>query len=107
MSMREALRKLTMMARTSGGVSGPDPALMAACEEAEAALSAPDETAELREALRHCLAFIKSCADMAYDGKVVDGDGGVYDPEFTDIELVPDGSYKMSHADAALSRAKP
>ena len=35
----EALRKLTMMARTSGGTSGPDDDLMRACEAAEAAIA--------------------------------------------------------------------
>lgn len=34
-----ALRKLTMMARTSGGIAGPDPMLMDACDEAEALIS--------------------------------------------------------------------
>lgn len=34
-----ALRKLTMMARTSGGTAGSDEALMAACDEAEAAIA--------------------------------------------------------------------
>jgi hypothetical protein len=35
----EALRPLTMMARTSGGTPGPDAGLMAACEAAEAAIA--------------------------------------------------------------------
>lgn len=35
----EALLKLTMMARTSGGTLGPDKALMEACEVAEAAIN--------------------------------------------------------------------
>ena len=38
-ALREALRKLTFAARTSGGTAGPDAALMAACDEAEAALA--------------------------------------------------------------------
>ncbi|MCB0541864.1 MAG: hypothetical protein KDC70_00015 [Saprospiraceae bacterium] len=42
-----ALKKLTMMARTSGGTAGPDAGLMEACAEAEAAISKaepkPDE----------------------------------------------------------------
>lgn len=37
----ELLAHLTFMARSSGGVAGPDAALMAACEEAETFL-APD-----------------------------------------------------------------
>lgn len=36
----KALAKITMYARTSGGTAGPDPDLMAACEEAEEAIAA-------------------------------------------------------------------
>ena len=38
---REALRKLTFMARTSGGTPGPDEGLQTACAEAETLLSKP------------------------------------------------------------------
>lgn len=38
---REALRALVFAARTSGGTAGPDEALMAACERAEAILIHP------------------------------------------------------------------
>lgn len=37
--MLAALRKLTLMARSSGGTAGPDSALMAACETAEAVIA--------------------------------------------------------------------
>lgn len=37
--LRDALRKLVVAARTSGGVAGRDEALCAACDEAEAVLS--------------------------------------------------------------------
>ena len=40
--LRAALRKLTFMARTSGGVGGRDEALCAACDEAEAILERPE-----------------------------------------------------------------
>lgn len=36
----EALQKLTFVARTSGGTAGRDEDLVAACEQAEAALTA-------------------------------------------------------------------
>lgn len=39
-ALRQALRNLTFMARTSGGTAGADLGLMAACEEAEACLAA-------------------------------------------------------------------
>lgn len=42
----EALKKLTMMARTSGGTAGPDAGLMQACEEAEAAIAKATGPAE-------------------------------------------------------------
>lgn len=35
----DALKKLTMMARTSGGTAGPDTELMAACEHAESIIA--------------------------------------------------------------------
>lgn len=38
---RETLRKLTFMARTSGGTPGPDEGLQTACAEAETLLSKP------------------------------------------------------------------
>ena len=38
---RETLRKLTFMARTSGGTPGPDEGLQTACAEAETLLSTP------------------------------------------------------------------
>lgn len=38
--LREALKNLTLMARTSGGTTGPDRKLMEACEKAEAILQA-------------------------------------------------------------------
>lgn len=44
----EALKKLTMMARTSGGTAGPDAGLMEACAEAESAIAkATGETEKL------------------------------------------------------------
>lgn len=39
-ALREALKRLTVMARTSGGTAGPDQGLMDACEAAESALRA-------------------------------------------------------------------
>jgi len=38
--MLEALRKLTFMARTSGGTPGPDAGLMDACQQAEWVIAA-------------------------------------------------------------------
>ena len=35
-----ALRELVLMARTTGGTAGPDPALMLACDRAETVLAA-------------------------------------------------------------------
>lgn len=81
MSMREALLNLATAARTSI-VDGADPALMAACKEAEAALSAPDETAELREALRNVL--------DAWDDK--SGMGTIYSME----RVLPDARRALS-----------
>jgi hypothetical protein len=46
------LRKLTLMARTSGGTAGPDAGLMAACEEAEAFLAAAPSAVAPQEQAR-------------------------------------------------------
>lgn len=45
--LREVLRKLTFAARTSGGTAGPDPYLMAACDEVEALLSKSEPTPKI------------------------------------------------------------
>jgi hypothetical protein len=39
-NLRDALKKLLLMARTTGGTAGPDVGLMAACELAESVLAA-------------------------------------------------------------------
>ena len=43
-ALSDALRRLVMLARTSGGTAGPDAALMAACAEVEAVLAPSTNT---------------------------------------------------------------
>jgi hypothetical protein len=58
--------------------------------------------AKMREALFHTIAFIEASLAGAR-GPNVDGGGSMtFTPGVSDLQLTPDGSYKLSQARAAL-----
>ena len=63
---RETLRKLTFMARTSGGTPGPDEGLQTACAEAETLLSKPYNYPPAAPQQAEPVAWMKPTRDSCY-----------------------------------------